>query len=337
MQTDQQVSQKMIFPASYSTLCPSALGEFVAESYRLDNVDCSLLVRGVGDTYLINSHQGRFILRLYRSSHRSFSNVQAEVGLLFTLKHAAVPVSYPIIDRHGEAIQTINAIEGERCAVLFSYAPGQVERTLNERQLYIFGQQMARFHKVSSALTLTGDRWTFDNNTTLFDPLDKLKAAFENDQESYTWLQNAARRVASHLASIDTSKFTTGYCHFDFLPKNMHFVGDSITFFDFDFMGRGWLMYDIASFWQHMAIEVYAGRMTQQAFDNNYTIFLSGYQLHRAISEQELAAVPYLSLGFWLFYMGFHTTHDQFYSFIHPAQLKVYVAFLKHLETKFWF
>jgi len=336
MRSDQEVSQKKIFPASYSTLCSSALAEFVAESYMLNDVECTLLVRGVGDTYLINSYQGRFILRLYRSSHRSFSNVQAEVGLLFILRQADVSISYPITDRHGEVIQSINAIEGPRCAVLFSYAPGQPERTLNERQLYIFGQEMARFHQVSSALTLAGDRWTFDKNTTLFDPLAKLKEAFKNDQESYTWLQNAARRVDSYLASLDTSEFSTGYCHFDFLPKNMHFVGDSITFFDFDFMGRGWLMYDIASFWQHMAIEVYAGRMTQQAFDNNYTIFLSGYRSHRAINEQELAVVPYLALGFWLFYMGFHTTHDQFYSFTQPSQLKGYIGFLKYLQTKFW-
>ncbi|WP_439582993.1 phosphotransferase enzyme family protein [Dyadobacter bucti] len=325
-----------VFPADYSTLSTSALAQLVTESYAMDDVKCTLLVRGVGDTYLVNSKQGRFILRVYRSSHRSLSNVQAEVELLITLKQAAVPVSYPIMDHAGAAIQIIKAIEGQRCAVLFSYAPGQAERTLDEAQLYMFGQQMARFHAVSSAVTITGDRWTFDKNTTLFDPLVRLKAAFEHDEENYTWLQNAARRVDAHLTSLDTTEFTTGYCHFDFLPKNMHFVGDSITFFDFDFMGRGWLIYDIASFWQHLAIDVYAGRMTSQAFDDNYGIFLSGYHSHRAISEQELAAVPYLALGFWLFYMGFHTTHDQFYNFTQPPQLKVYIAFLKYLETNYW-
>lgn len=325
-----------IFPASYSTLDASALANFITKNYTLNDVKCTFLVRGVGDTYLINAAQGRFILRVYRSSHRSFSNVQAEVSLLLKLKEADIPVSYPIVDSRGETIQVIDAVEGQRCAVLFSYAPGQAERILNPTQLGIFGQQMARFHKISSILTLPGDRWTFDVNTTLFDPLNKLKVAFQDDDQSYAWLRNAALRVDRHLASLDTSEFATGHCHFDFLPKNMHFQGDAVTFFDFDFMGHGWLIYDVVSFWQHLAIEVYAGRMPLQALHDNYAIFLSAYQSHRAISENELAAVPYLALGFWLFYMGFHTTHDQFYNFIQPSQLKVYVGFLKYLEANFW-
>ena len=327
---------KPTFPASYSTLCAGSLAELVANNYPLDHVTCTFLVRGVGDTYQIDSSQGRFILRVYRTTHRSLSNVQAEVALLLNLKQAAVAVSFPIADRTGETIQLIDAIEGQRYAVLFSYAPGQSAKTLNKAQLGAFGYEMARFHQVSSAITLPGDRWIFDTNTTLFSPLERLRSAFTNDQESYAWLLNAAQKVDSHLSSIDTTAFSMGYCHFDFLPKNMHFEKDSVTFFDFDFMGYGWLVYDIVSFWQHLAIEVYAGRRTQQALNEDYAIFLTGYQANRVISEQELRLVPRLALGFWLFYMGFHTTHDQFYSYTESSQLKAYTGFLKYLETTYW-
>nr|WP_293837440.1 phosphotransferase [uncultured Arsenicibacter sp.] len=327
---------KPTFPASYSTLCPDALAELLVNVYPLDDVQCKFLTRGVGDTYLADTRQGRFVLRVYRTSHRHLSHVQAEVALLLALKAAAVSVSWPVADRTGETIQAIDAIEGVRYAVLFSYAPGESVRMPDNHQLYLLGREMARFHQVSSTIKLPDERWCFDFNTTFTEPLKTLQDRFSDNPDVYDWLQRAAHMVEKKLAAIDRSALSTGYCHFDFLPKNMHFERDRVTFFDFDFMGYGWLVYDFASFWQHLAIEVYAGRLTPQACEKAYAGFLAGYREHRSISEEELALVPYLAIGFWLFYMAFHTTHDQFYSFTQPAQLKVYTSFLKHLTETYW-
>lgn len=327
---------KPVFPATYSTLCPIALSSLISEKYKAGNVQCKLLVRGVGDTYLVESSEDRFILRVYRSSHRTLPQIKEEVELLLALKQVGVSVSYPIPDHSGQAIQKLEAVEGERHAVLFSYAPGHTARILNENQLRIFGREMARFHNVSSTIGLGKERWNFDLETTLFRPLEMLKSAFAEDREGYAWLQQTARRVEKQLSQLNTSGFSKGYCHFDFLPKNFHFEEDSITFFDFDFMGYGWLVNDIMSFWQHLTLDVYAGRMTQQAANDAYAIFLDGYRECRTVSEQELAVVPYLALGFWLFYMSFHTTHDQFYAFSQPSQVKVFTGFLKHLVETYW-
>ncbi|QMW05792.1 phosphotransferase enzyme family protein [Spirosoma foliorum] len=327
---------KSIFPATYSTLSPQALADLLAERYTLETIQCTFLVRGVGDTYLVDSAQGRFILRINRTTHRSLAHVQAEVALLIALKKAGVSVSYPIVDRTQESIQQLEAVEGSRYAVLFSYAPGQPAKLLSNNQLRTLGQEMAHFHQVSSTIALPGERWVFDLDTTLFRPLERLKANFVADQESYLWLQQAAKRVETRIAQVNTSGFHSGYCHFDLLPKNMHFDGDSVSLFDFDFMGYGWLVHDLVSFWQHLALEVYTGRMTQSAFEESYTIFLASYQTSHPISDQELALIPYLTLGFWLFYMGFHTTHDQFYSYLQPAQLKAYTGFLKHVAATYW-
>jgi Ser/Thr protein kinase RdoA (MazF antagonist) len=166
--------------------------------------------------------------------------------------------------------------------------------------------------------------------------LERLKSAFVHDPEGYAWLQEMAERVEKKLFQLNVSGFSKGYCHFDFLPQNFHFDNDSVTIFDFDFMGYGWLVNDIMSFWQHFALDVYTGRMTQQAADDAYHIFLDGYRAVRPVSEQELAAVPYLAPGFRLFYMGFHTTHDQFYAFIQPGHLKAYTGFIKHMVETYW-
>ncbi|UCJ05482.1 phosphotransferase [Chitinophaga pendula] len=325
-----------VFPATYSTLCPVALSSLIAQKYQLEEVHCKFLVRGVGDTYLIGSAQGQFVLRVYRSSHRSQAQIAAEVALLRALQQAGVSVSYPIQDATGTAILSLAAAEGERHAVLFSYAPGQVVRVLHDNQLRALGHEMARFHNVSADLRLTEERWTFDLETTVFGPLEQLASRFTADPEGYAWLQETAGRIKDKLSQLPTSHFSTGYCHFDFLPKNFHFENDQVTFFDFDFMGYGWLVNDIMTFWQHLVLDVYTGRMTREAADEAYRVFLDAYREYRDVSESELSAVPYLALGFWLFYMGFHTTHDQFYAFSQPAQVKAYTGILRHIVATYW-
>jgi Ser/Thr protein kinase RdoA (MazF antagonist) len=156
------------------------------------------------------------------------------------------------------------------------------------------------------------------------------------DPAGYAWIEQAAELVVKKLAQLDVSGFSTGYCHFDFLPKNFHFDGDSVTFFDFDFMGRGWLVNDIMTFRQHLTLDVHFGRMSQDAADRDYGLFLDAYRAVRPVSGKELEAVPYLALGFWLFYMHFHTTHDQFYPFIQPAHLKLRVGLMQQLMVKYW-
>ncbi|CAG5002480.1 hypothetical protein DYBT9275_02901 [Dyadobacter sp. CECT 9275] len=105
---------KPIFPATYSTLCPDALSALISDKYDIEVIQCKLLVRGVGDTYLVESGDDRFILRIYRCSHRSLAQIKEEVLILQTLKHAGVSVSYPILDVSGQAILSIEAVEGLR-------------------------------------------------------------------------------------------------------------------------------------------------------------------------------------------------------------------------------
>jgi Ser/Thr protein kinase RdoA (MazF antagonist) len=325
-----------IFPASYSTLSPLALASMVSERYGLAGVTCELLLRGVGDTYLVVYAGDRYILRAYRSSHRSLPQIKAEMELLLALKQAGVPAAYPIADLDGGEIQAVEAVEGTRHLVLFNYAPGQVAAVLSETRLRVLGYEMARFHAVSSTITLSDPRWNFDFETTLHRPIEMLKHAFREDPEGYAWVQQAARKAENALNELGVSGFAAGYCHFDFLPKNFHFDGDSITFFDFDFLGYGWLVNDIMTFWEHLCLDVHFGRMKQTDADEAYSIFVKAYGEVRPLSAAELEAVPWLSLGWWLFYMGFHTTHDQFYPFVQPAHLKLRVGLMRQLMGRYW-
>jgi Ser/Thr protein kinase RdoA (MazF antagonist) len=306
------------------------------EKYEFKNSKCTLLSAGVNDTYLVESDQGKYILRIYLNSHRTLPQIHEEVNLLLVLKQHNVSVSYPISDMSGIFIQNILESERTRHFVLFSYAPGASVKILNHKQLQNLGHEIASFHNVSSKLKIEGSRWCFDFETTLYGPLKMLKPYFADNLEDYSWLQKTALKSEQILSQFEISQFSKGYCHFDFLPKNFHFENDHITLFDFDFMGSGWLVNDIMSFWQHLILDVYTKRISLVEAKNSYALFLISYHNTRSFSEEELQSVPYLSLGFWLFYMGFHTTHIQFYRFLQPAHLKSVIEFLRCLVKDYW-
>lgn len=325
-----------IFPTLYSTLSPSALGELVTEKYDLANVQCQLLVRGVGDTYSITSAGGPAILRVYRSSHRSRPQIQAELELLLALKQANISVSYPISDTSGEIIQELDAAEGKRYAALFSFAPGGSVLKFSNKQLEQLGTEMARFHNISSTITLSDKRWNYDVESTLIRPLEIVRPAFKGNQEDYLWWQKATSKAAEKLCQADTSGFSNGYCQYDFLPNNFHFDEEKITLFDFDFLGYGWLINDITTFWTHLSLDVLFNRISQAEADAAFSTFLQAYRSWRSVSEAELAVMPYLSLGWWCYYMAFHTTHDQFYTLTQPAQLKLRTGYIRRLAERYW-
>ena len=327
---------KQVFAASYSTLSPLALAGFITSAYGLHNVQCSFLVRGVGDTYLVTANNSRYILRVYRYGLRTLGQVHAEAELLTALQQHNVPVSYPVADVHNNYVQTFTAPEGERYAILFTYAEGVTVNMPGTPQLQSLGGAMAAFHNVSATIQLSNNRWTFDADTTLNNPLQSIKFAFAHDMESFEWLQQTAGLAQQKLAAFDAAAFSSGYCQFDFLPKNFHFEEDKITLFDFDFFGYGWLANDVMTFWVHLCWEVLFGRITQNDADTAFATFITAYRTVRPLSSTELSALPWLSPGFWIFYLGFYPTHDQFYPLLQPANLKLRVDFIRKMAGRYW-
>jgi Ser/Thr protein kinase RdoA (MazF antagonist) len=326
-----------LFPVSYSTLSPDALALFISEQYDLPAASCRFLVRGVGDTYLVETDKSKFIFRVYRSSHRGHRAIEGETTLLKTLHEAGVAVSYPIADKNGSLVQSFAAAEGTRYGALFSFADGKVVSAPNDAQLRNLGYEVAKFHNVSSSINLEGVTRKFDLQTTLFDPLEKARSYFSNDLEGYEWLSDTALKIKAALSKMDTSSFSSGYCHFDFLPKNFHFDGDKITLFDFDFLGYGWLVNDLMTFWTHLQMDQQFNRIPKERAKESFRILIEAYREIRPVTDEELKAIPYLALGFWLFYMEFHSTHDQFYQLIaEPAMLKMRMAFVRQLIERNW-
>ena len=303
-----------IFPTQYSTLSAAALGRHVEEQYGLSGMQCRYLLRGVSDTYLLEGAAEKYILKIYRNAHRSLEEIKGELELLNILHQEGCKVSYPINDRTGNQLQAFEAAEGTRYGMLFSYAPGKPANKPTDEQIAITGREMARIHNITAAITLNHTRREYNHHTTLLHPLAILEPVFAELPDEYRYLQDTTAAVIKKIDSMDTSGFSYGYCQYDFLPKNFHFdEQNNITFFDFDFAGKGFLVNDLMSYWNHFALNAVLSRASREECDRAFNVFIDAYRTVRPVSPSEISAIPYLDFGFWVFYLGFY--QEQFDDF----------------------
>ena len=326
------------FPAQYSTLSAAALKPYIGAAYNLNLLTCRYLLRGVSDTYVLEGATDKYILKIYREQHRSLEEIQGEVQLLNLLKEQGASVAYPLKDIFNGQIQKFDAAEGTRYGVLFSYAEGKPVLDLNDEQLKTVGRQMAAVHNITSIAELKYPRRAYTFETTLIQPIKVLEPAFEELPDEYAYLQDIATRVIEKLESFNLAAFSYGYCQYDFLPKNFHFSENGrLTFFDFDFAGQGYLANDLMSFFVHFFMHMFTGKLTDEEADRMYKVFIAAYGEVRPVSDEEIEAIPYLGVGFWIFYLGFQYEHFDDWSnqFFGPKFVKDRVALIKTWVNKY--
>jgi Ser/Thr protein kinase RdoA (MazF antagonist) len=321
-----------IFPTQYSLLSAAALKDALEELYGFNSMTCRLLIHNVSDTYILEKPSAQYIFKIYREAHRTLEEIRGEVELLNILREQGASIAYPIKDIKGNQIQSFNAAEGIRHGVLFKYAQGKVYQIMSDGQLATVGREMARIHRITSEVTLKYERKEFNLNTMLTLPLEKLRPAFENLTAEYIYLQETNKKVISWLEQLDLSKFGYGYCHYDFLPKNFHFQDNgNITFFDFDFAGKGHFANDLASFYAHFFLQVMFKASTQDEADRSFNVFIENYRSIRALTDVEIEAIPYFGYCWWVFYLGFQYENFEDWSnfFFSPKFIKERIGLIK--------
>jgi Ser/Thr protein kinase RdoA (MazF antagonist) len=328
-----------IFPVQYSTLSSSALQKYLAGSYGVPVNKCKYLLRGVSDTYVVHTDNDKYIFKIYRDSHRSFNEIAGEVELLNLLKNKGAKVAWPVADRDGNYIQPFNAPEGIRHGVLFIFAPGKNIVQPGERELNTIGFEMARIHNITSAIELQYPRGVYDIETTLIKPFKVIEPAFADFPEGYTYLKDIASRVINKMAGFDAAKFSYGYCHYDMLPKNFHFDEDgNITFFDFDFAGKGYLVNDLMTLYFNYFWLVYYQKMTAEHAQTDFNTFVAAYRRVRPLSGEELAAIPCLGIMFLIFFLQFqYENYDDMTNYYFNTRfLKERVDMIKKWVEWYW-
>lgn len=312
------------FPVTNSNLSAQHLGQFLQERYSLSKTStCRIIRAGINDTYLITDGSDKYVFRVYSLNWRTLLDINEEIRLLNQLKENNISVSVPILDMENNYIQTINAPEGERFAVMFTYANGEKLHSYSLETHYQIGELMARIHKVTVNQQL--DRVNYTPKILLQDSFKQLSEFLPGDMEEMNFMLSAQKYLLLEFQKADQSKIRNGIVHLDIWFENLNVTNDNrVTIFDFDFCGNGWLCLDIAFYiMQVHNTERYEEKDYQPKVDS----FLKGYESIIPISEEEKRLLPMLGVSLYFFYLGVQCQRYDNYSnlFLSGNYLKRYI------------
>ncbi len=322
------------FPVTSSILSAENIGLLVARQYGLaGKVSCTLLKTGINHSYLVNHLTSKFVFRLYSLNWRSELEINEEIRLLNLLKEMDVAVSFPIKDIDDKYIQYLEAPEGVRPGLLFSYAEGIKQLNFSAELHYKVGEIMAKIHQATCNLQL--DRVTYTPKIVLEDSLLQLKMFLPVDSEEMAWMVSAQQYLIGEISKADITQLRSGSVHLDIWFDNMNITNDGqITIFDFDFCGNGWLCYDIA----YYLLQLHSTEKDVGQRDLKEEAFLKGYASVTQITDEERRMLPMLGVSLYFFYLGVQCQRYENWSnvFLNEIYLKRYINLLvrKFFEEK---
>lgn len=312
-----------ILPVTSSILSPDALLQFTREKYLItDTFSCRLLKAGINHTYKIDNGITAYILRVYSYNWRTKVEIEEELRLLELLKSNGISISYPLPDKSGEYIQSINAPEGERYAVLFSFAQGRKILSYSNRIHSEAGRLMAQIHSLTENLKLNRD--IYNEDVLLDRSVEFIGGFLEAETMEMHYLRETVQMLKTELAKADLSKIRKGVVHLDIWFDNFNISADNkITVFDFDFCGNGWLCMDIA----YYIMQVYHLEKDDVERQAKVKSFWGGYTSVLPISGQERNLLDVLGSCLYCYYLGIqcYRFNNWLNVFINEVYLKRYI------------
>jgi len=311
-----------VFPVTASTISEKELGEFAKDKYELNkNYVCKLFRTGMNHTYFISNNETKYVLRVYSHNWRSKSEINEEIKLLNLLSENNLNVSFPIKDKHGEFIQKINAPEGIRYVVLFSFAKGDKIRFINQDTCFKIGSLMAKFHDLT--LNKTINRISYSKNSLIEQPYDYLKQFFSEELPEMKFI----KEIRNTFVNSDFDNIQSGLVHLDIWYDNMAITKENeITIFDFDFCGNGWQILDIGYFCK----QLFFIESDKKQYELKVQNFLKGYQKIKELSDKELKLIPKAGASVFVFYLGIQAQRfDWSNVFLSENYLKIFIGRIK--------
>jgi Ser/Thr protein kinase RdoA (MazF antagonist) len=319
------------FPVISSILSAMHLVSFLRSSYSFGrNTVCQWLKAGINHAYLLTDGNKKAIFRVYSLNWRTEEEIKEEIRLLTLLQENSLPVSYPIADDNGNYIQKLNAPEGERFGVLFSFAEGEKILSFSAGLHYKIGQIMARFHQLTHNLTLNRD--TYTQQRLVVDSVEKLALFLPAESLEMAFMYATQRYLLDAFARIDDGNVRRGVLHLDIWFDNLNITPDGVvTLFDFDFCGNGLLCADIA----YYIMQIHSTEPDETDFLTKKDSFLNGYESVTKTSDEERRLLPMLGEAVYFFYIGVQC--ERFDNFSNVYLNEVYLKRFINLRLKRWF
>lgn len=314
-----------------STLSPDELGKLIQQKFGLSNkTECNIFRLAMNHLYIVQDGDNKFVFRVYTHNWRTKLEIQEELRLLLHLRESERQVAYPIPDLSNELIQEIEAPEGKRFGVLFSYAKGNKTAKFTEQTSFSIGQSLAEIHQSAENFELA--RLSYTTDILLRNSVLKIKKFYSKNIDETGFLEHLSIFLAEKLENIDKRNVRYGSVHLDVWFDNLHIDDETgITFFDFDFCGNGYLCFDISYF----LFQLLATNLNDEEYQVKADSFIKGYETVIEISSEEKELINYGCLAIMTYYISIQCDRFNYWTniFLNEDHLKRTVGNLKRWIT----
>ncbi|CAD0218682.1 phosphotransferase [Chryseobacterium sp. D764] len=315
------------FPTINSTLSPNVLGKFIQRNYGLiDKTECSIFRLAMNHLYIVHDDENKYVFRVYTHNWRTKLEIEEELRLLILLKEADRQVAFPIADQSNKFIQEIDAPEGKRLGVLFSYAKGIKTAKFSSQTSFLIGQALAKVHQSTENIELM--RMSYNVQNLLKNPVLKTKEFYSKNVAEIEFLETLSAFLMLKMENTDKQKMRYGAVHLDVWFDNLHIDDEKeITFFDFDFCGNGYLCFDISYF----LFQLFTTNLNEEEYQVKADSFIKGYETVTKISSEEKKFLPYACLAIMTYYISVQCDRFEYWTniFLNEDHLKRMVGNLK--------
>jgi len=315
------------FPTINSTLSPKDLGKLIRQKYGLsDKTECSIFRLAMNHLYIVYDDKNKYVFRVYTHNWRTKLEIKEELRLLLHLKETDRQVAYPIADQSNQYIQEIEASEGTRFGVLFSYAKGEKTARFSQQTSFLIGQALAKVHQSTEGFKL--NRVSYNSQNLLIKPVSRTKEFYNKNISEIEFLEKLSAFLTLKIDNIDQQEMRYGSVHLDVWFDNLHIDDEKeITFFDFDFCGNGYLCFDISYF----LFQLLATNLNEEEYQVKAESFLKGYEAVTEISSEEKQFLPFACLAIMTYYISVQCDRFEYWTniFLNEDHLKRMVGNLK--------
>jgi Ser/Thr protein kinase RdoA (MazF antagonist) len=283
-----------------SSLSPQALLSEVVSHYHIPlPAECTPLVSGRHDTFLVSTGDDRFVLKVYRLGSKTRLDVLADIDALLHLGRKGASVAMPVMRRDGTYVWDLSTLRGERQALLFTCAKGKSVSVLDARSCGLLGRALADIH--NAADDYYSARVLYDLEHLLDDPIRMHEPLLQQRPEDWLYLQGLAQRLRERISGLPVAALDWGFCHGEFNARNNHLdeATGAVTSFDFEDCGAGFRAYDLAVF----RFLLGPGDENQSA-ESLWKAYLSGYAEQRPLHAIDREAITLFVLMRPLWILG---------------------------------
>jgi Ser/Thr protein kinase RdoA (MazF antagonist) len=246
-------------------------------------------------------------LRIHRPGYRTADHIRSELGFLRTfgeeLRCTAIEVPRPIAARNGELLVRLRECDAgeaslERDCDLLTWVDGGVlkhGRGLGPRAAVLLGEGLGRLHNAAERFNppwhIELPRWDAETMYSTASPFQPPPMDDFLSPKAWTLFQEVANRTQLVFKQLDAMPCQWGIVHNDYVLINCRFKrgarGWKLGILDFDDLGFGYFLYDLAPLLGNFSDYPSAYRRLRSSF-------LEGYRTVRPLSSALETHLPVL-------------------------------------------